>query len=54
MAISGAPVTSWYLYDTAYTERFLGLPNADPEVYKKSSVVELASKFPDELVDEPQ
>ena len=27
--VSGAPVTDWSLYDTAYTERYLGDPRAD-------------------------
>ncbi|MCX5171301.1 prolyl oligopeptidase family serine peptidase [Streptomyces antibioticus] len=37
--IAGAPVTDWRLYDTHYTERYLGDPAADPEVYAKSSLV---------------
>src|SRR5438045_1221141 len=32
-AIAGAPVTDWRLYDTHYTERYLGDPNQDPETY---------------------
>ncbi|MFI9175130.1 S9 family peptidase [Streptomyces lincolnensis] len=37
--IAGAPVTDWRLYDTHYTERYLGDPAARPEVYAKSSLV---------------
>ena len=38
-AISGAPVTDWTLYDTAYTERYMGLPQENPEGYVKSSAL---------------
>lgn len=38
-AVSGAPVTSWDGYDTFYTEKYMGLPTRDPEVYKRSSVI---------------
>jgi dipeptidyl-peptidase-4 len=31
--VSGAPVTDWTLYDTAYTERYLGDPNPGTENY---------------------
>ncbi|MEB8341072.1 S9 family peptidase [Streptomyces endophyticus] len=37
--IAGAPVTDWRLYDTHYTERYLGDPAASPETYAKSSLV---------------
>ncbi|MGW2380296.1 prolyl oligopeptidase family serine peptidase [Streptomyces sp. NPDC001658] len=37
--IAGAPVTDWRLYDTHYTERYLGDPAANPEAYAKSSLV---------------
>ncbi|MEU9137580.1 prolyl oligopeptidase family serine peptidase [Streptomyces sp. NPDC048404] len=37
--IAGAPVTDWRLYDTHYTERYLGDPATDPAVYAKSSLV---------------
>jgi len=33
-----APVTDWKLYDTHYTERYLGHPDQDPDAYEKSSV----------------
>jgi dipeptidyl-peptidase-4 len=32
-AIAGAPVTSWELYDTIYTERFMRTPQENPEGY---------------------
>ncbi|MFZ1361930.1 MAG: alpha/beta fold hydrolase [Candidatus Nanopelagicales bacterium] len=41
-AIAGAPVTDWRLYDTAYTERYLGHPEQEPEVYEKASLIPLA------------
>ncbi|MER6672576.1 prolyl oligopeptidase family serine peptidase [Streptomyces sp. NPDC000983] len=37
--IAGAPVTDWRLYDTHYTERYLGDPAERPEVYARSSLV---------------
>jgi dipeptidyl-peptidase-4 len=40
-AIAGAPVTEWRLYDTHYTERYLGDPTADPGPYDLSSVLNL-------------
>ncbi|MFI6690649.1 prolyl oligopeptidase family serine peptidase [Streptomyces sp. NPDC050433] len=38
-AIAGAPVTDWRLYDTHYTERYLGDPAQAPEVYAVNSLV---------------
>ncbi|MDI5970463.1 prolyl oligopeptidase family serine peptidase [Streptomyces sp. SL13] len=37
--IAGAPVTDWRLYDTHYTERYLGHPDRVPEVYDANSLV---------------
>ncbi|WP_327317652.1 prolyl oligopeptidase family serine peptidase [Streptomyces sp. NBC_01235] len=37
--IAGAPVTDWRLYDTHYTERYLGDPATSPQAYAKSSLV---------------
>lgn len=37
--IAGAPVTRWGLYDTAYTERYLGNPKADPAPYASSDAL---------------
>jgi dipeptidyl-peptidase-4 len=38
-AVAGAPVTDWTLYDTHYTERYLGDPNEDPEPYERASLI---------------
>jgi dipeptidyl-peptidase 4 len=37
--VSGAPVTDWRLYDTHYTERFMGVPSTDQSAYDRSSVL---------------
>ncbi len=38
-AIAGAPVTNWRLYDTHYTERYLGHPDFDAEHYERTDLV---------------
>jgi dipeptidyl-peptidase 4 len=38
-AIAGAPVTEWRLYDTHYTERYLGDPGTDPGPYDRTSLL---------------
>jgi dipeptidyl-peptidase-4 len=45
-AIVGAPVTDWTLYDTAYTERYLGLPGDGGDVYAHNSLLEAAAEPP--------
>ncbi|WP_245599402.1 S9 family peptidase [Nakamurella lactea] len=42
-AVAGAPVTDWELYDTFYTERYLGHPAQQPEVYRRNSLPDLVS-----------
>ncbi len=38
MGVSVAPVTDWKLYDTHYTEQFMGTPKENPQGYAQSSV----------------
>jgi dipeptidyl-peptidase-4 len=44
-AIAGAPVTEWRLYDTHYTERYLGDPVERPDVYDASSLLPIADQL---------
>jgi len=46
VAIVGAPVTDWTLYDTAYTERYLGLPADGGDIYSHNSLLETAATPP--------
>ncbi len=48
--VSVAPVTDWHLYDTAYTERYLGHPDAPGDVYENSSVFKYADNFEGDLL----
>ena len=45
VAISGAPVTDWSLYDTHYTERYLGHPDAEPANYEQMSLLRQAGQL---------
>jgi dipeptidyl-peptidase-4 len=44
-AIAGAPVTDFRLYDTFYSERYLGLPTADPDPYERCCLIAEASRL---------
>ena len=37
--VAVAPVADWQLYDSHYTERYMGLPDKDAEAYAASSVI---------------
>jgi len=43
--IAGAPVTDWRLYDTHYTERYLGHPDTDPGAYERTDLTPLAAQL---------
>jgi len=44
-AVVGAPVTDQRLYDTYYTERYLGHPDEHPDAYERSSILPDAAKL---------
>lgn len=48
--VSVAPVTDWRLYDTHYTERYLGTPQEHPEAYEQGDVVTYADNLADPLL----
>jgi len=48
--VSGAPVTRWNLYDTHYTERYLGNPAIDPKPYQSSDALPNATAIKDPLL----
>ncbi|HEX5184366.1 MAG TPA: S9 family peptidase [Allosphingosinicella sp.] len=45
-----APVTRWELYDTFYTERYLGNPKTDPRPYETSDALDDAGRISDPLL----
>jgi dipeptidyl-peptidase-4 len=44
-AIAGAPVTDWRLYDTFYTERYMGLLDENQAGYESTSAITQAAKL---------
>jgi dipeptidyl-peptidase-4 len=48
--VSGAPVTKWELYDTHYTERYMGNPREVPEAYRAASAIPNATRISDPLL----
>ncbi len=50
VAVAGAPVTHWDGYDTCYTERYMGLPQTNPDGYRVSSVMHHLDKIEGHLL----
>ena len=48
--VSVAPVTDWRDYDSAYTERYLGPPEENPDAYRDFSVVNSAAQLKGRLL----
>jgi dipeptidyl-peptidase-4 len=47
---SVAPVTDWRLYDSIYTERYLGLPSDNEDGYRESSPIHFVDDFDGHLL----
>jgi dipeptidyl-peptidase-4 len=45
VAVSGAPVTDMHLYDTHYTERYLGHPDQEPANYERGWLIPNAGRL---------
>ena len=50
VGIAGAPVTDWRLYDTGYTERYMGTPAGNAAGYAESDLARMAGKLQGKLL----
>ena len=50
MGIAGGSVTDWHLYDSIYTERYMRMPQNNPEGYARTSVVKAAKDLSGRLL----
>jgi dipeptidyl-peptidase-4 len=50
VGIAVAPVTDWHLYDSIYTERYMGLPQQEVDAYKATSCVGAAGNLHGQLL----
>jgi dipeptidyl-peptidase 4 len=48
--VANSPVADFRLYDSAYTERFLGLPQQHPEAYARASLLPIADQLEGDLM----
>jgi dipeptidyl-peptidase-4 len=48
--VAVAPVTDWALYDTHYTERYMGHPEENPEGYERSKVLTYVKQLQGKLL----
>lgn len=48
--VAGAPVTDFALYDTHYTERYLGKPQDEVEVYKRANTLNFVNELKSHLL----
>lgn len=48
--VASAPVTDWKLYDTAYTERYMGLPSENAAGYEAADLARLAGRLSGHLL----
>jgi dipeptidyl-peptidase-4 len=50
VGVAGSPVVDWRLYDTGYTERYMGTPSGNPDGYAASDLTKLASHLRGKLL----
>jgi dipeptidyl-peptidase-4 len=50
VGVAGSPVTDWSLYDTGYTERYMGTPASNPAGYLETSLVPVAQNLRGKLL----
>ncbi|MEM6796765.1 MAG: prolyl oligopeptidase family serine peptidase, partial [Acidobacteriota bacterium] len=50
LGIAGAPPTDWRLYDSIYTERYMGLPSTHQDAYDRTSAILAAENLTGRLL----
>lgn len=48
--IAGAPPADWHYYDTAYTERYMGMPRREAGAYRRTSVLPAVGRLDSQLL----